>query len=226
MTPRPEFDLRVESAFSNAILWQELVDQFGKAAENYRNIEHRGKGALPLMKVASMSMGVKLAYLRDVLRLHNSPYSAKDGTPKPEAEKIADSLHVTFEALFPRDLYSGKFPTRVVTFHTSEQLKALGELERPLLRGALKVDMIGAREALLKSIEENLMRAEATVIRLYFGMDNGPPLTIRAISEASSKPKIGINRVRELLARGLRKLRHPSSSHILRQYLEYRGWWL
>ncbi|CAI3793779.1 sigma-70 family RNA polymerase sigma factor [Pseudarthrobacter sp. MM222] len=65
--------------------------------------------------------------------------------------------------------------------------------------------------AVLDSLEE----LEAGVIAMRFGMTGGKENTLEAVGKACGMPR---ERVRQIEAAALKKLRHPSCSHVLRQY--------
>ncbi len=73
--------------------------------------------------------------------------------------------------------------------------------------------------ALSRSIDEalaTLSEREATVLRLYFGLDDGEPLTLEEIGE-----RFGITRerVRQIKERALLRLRHQSRARLLETFL-------
>ncbi len=73
--------------------------------------------------------------------------------------------------------------------------------------------------ALSRSIEEalaTLSEREATVLRLYFGLSDGEPLTLEEIGE-----QFGITRerVRQIKERALLRLRHQSRARLLETFL-------
>jgi len=58
---------------------------------------------------------------------------------------------------------------------------------------------------------------EAAILRMRFGLDNGRPHTLE---EVGNVYKVTRERVRQIEAKALRKLRHPSRSRELKGYLE------
>ena len=78
----------------------------------------------------------------------------------------------------------------------------------------------GASQSLLgEQLEEalaSLTPREAEVIRLRFGLDGGRDYTLEEVGQ-----KIGLTRerVRQIQAEALRRLRHPSRSRLLKEYL-------
>ena len=68
----------------------------------------------------------------------------------------------------------------------------------------------------LTNILHTLTTREENVIRLRFGLDDGRP---RTLEEVGKKFQITRERIRQIEAKALRKLRHPSRSKTLKDYL-------
>ena len=62
-----------------------------------------------------------------------------------------------------------------------------------------------------------LTEREQKVLRLRFGLDDGRP---RTLEEVGKEFQVTRERIRQIEAKALRKLRHPSRSKKLRDYLE------
>ncbi len=58
---------------------------------------------------------------------------------------------------------------------------------------------------------------EQKVLRLRFGLDDGHP---RTLEEVGREFNVTRERIRQIEAKALRKLRHPSRSKKLRDYLD------
>ena len=69
----------------------------------------------------------------------------------------------------------------------------------------------------LRATLHTLSPREEAVLRLRFGLDDGHP---RTLEEAGEAFHITRERVRQIEAKALRKLRHPSRSNLLRPYME------
>jgi RNA polymerase primary sigma factor len=72
------------------------------------------------------------------------------------------------------------------------------------------------REA-IEDVLGSLSERERSVLRLRFGLDDGRP---RTLEEVGRDFKVTRERIRQIEAKALRKLRHPSRSRKLRDFLE------
>ena len=70
---------------------------------------------------------------------------------------------------------------------------------------------------LLWEVLDTLTPREAKVLRLRFGLDDGNP---RTLEEVGKEFHVTRERIRQIEAKALRKLRHPSRSRKLKDYLE------
>ncbi|MDY0368650.1 MAG: sigma-70 family RNA polymerase sigma factor, partial [Bacteroidales bacterium] len=74
-------------------------------------------------------------------------------------------------------------------------------------------------ESLRKEIDRaisTLTQREANVIRLYFGLNGGHPMTLEEIGEQFDLTR---ERVRQIKEKAIRRLKHTSRSKILKTYL-------
>lgn len=69
----------------------------------------------------------------------------------------------------------------------------------------------------LKTVLDTLTSREARVLKLRFGLDDGK---MRTLEEVGSEFGVTRERIRQIEAKALRKLRHPSRSKKLRDYLD------
>ena len=70
----------------------------------------------------------------------------------------------------------------------------------------------------LNDVLHTLTTREEQVLKLRFGLEDGRP---RTLEEVGKKFEITRERIRQIEAKALRKLRHPSRSKLLKDYLEY-----
>ncbi|MBI2070814.1 MAG: sigma-70 family RNA polymerase sigma factor [Elusimicrobia bacterium] len=69
----------------------------------------------------------------------------------------------------------------------------------------------------IEKVLETLSPREAKIIRLRFGLESGYP---RTLEEVGRMFKVTRERVRQIEAKAIRKLRHPSRSKLLKDYIE------
>ena len=69
----------------------------------------------------------------------------------------------------------------------------------------------------LDEVLATLTPREAKVLRLRFGLEDGKS---RTLEEVGSEFKVTRDRIRQIEAKALRKLRHPSRSKKLKDYLD------
>jgi RNA polymerase primary sigma factor len=72
----------------------------------------------------------------------------------------------------------------------------------------------------VEKILSTLTDREAKIIKLRFGINTGYPRTLEEVGRIF---KVTRERVRQIEAKAIRKLRHPSRSRSLRDYLEGIG---
>jgi RNA polymerase primary sigma factor len=69
----------------------------------------------------------------------------------------------------------------------------------------------------LEDVLETLTPREEKVLRLRFGLDDGKPRTLEEVGQVFGVTR---ERIRQIEAKALRKLRHPSRSKKLKDFLE------
>jgi RNA polymerase primary sigma factor len=78
---------------------------------------------------------------------------------------------------------------------------------------------VAAREMLREQVQhalEALLERERDVLELRFGLKDGREHTLEEVSRYFNVTR---ERIRQIEAKALRKLRHPAHSHELRDYL-------
>lgn len=81
--------------------------------------------------------------------------------------------------------------------------------DETVLHGMLRDD--------LEEVMNSLSERERTVLKLRFGLEDGRP---RTLEEVGQQYKVTRERIRQIEAKALRKLKHPTRSRKLREYLK------
>ena len=136
---------------------------------------------------------------------------------EPTAEEIAAKMEIPVERV--REIR--KISQDPVSLETP-----IGEEEDSHLGDFIQDDHVAvpAEEATFTLLHEQLMEAletlterEQQVLRLRFGLDDGKP---RTLEEVGKQFHVTRERIRQIEAKALRKLRHPSRSRKLKDYLD------
>jgi RNA polymerase primary sigma factor len=136
---------------------------------------------------------------------------------EPSAEEIAEHMDMTPEKV--REILKiSQDPVSLETPIGEEDDSHLGDFIED--QEALAPADAAAFELLKEQLEEvlhTLTEREEKVLRLRFGLDDGKP---RTLEEVGKKFNVTRERIRQIEAKALRKLRHPSRSKRLKDYLE------
>ena len=136
---------------------------------------------------------------------------------EPSAEEIAEHMDMTPEKV--REILKiSQDPVSLETPIGEEDDSHLGDFIED--QEALAPADAAAFELLKEQLEEvlhTLTEREEKVLRLRFGLDDGKP---RTLEEVGKKFSVTRERIRQIEAKALRKLRHPSRSKRLKDYLE------
>ncbi len=135
---------------------------------------------------------------------------------EPNTDEIAEKLGITGEKV--REIMKiAQDPVSLETPIGEEEDSHLGDFvedsDSPAPSESASYSLL--REQ-LANILHTLTPREEEVIRLRFGLDDGRP---RTLEEVGRKFQITRERIRQIEAKALRKLRHPSRSKTLRDYL-------
>ena len=135
---------------------------------------------------------------------------------EPTTDEIAERLGITADKV--RDIMKiAQDPVSLETPIGEEEDSHLGDFVEDLDSPAPSES---ASYALLReqlcNILHTLTQREEQVIKLRFGLEDGRP---RTLEEVGRQFKITRERIRQIEAKALRKLRHPSRSKTLKDYL-------
>ena len=136
---------------------------------------------------------------------------------EPTVEEIAEKVELTPDRV--REIQRlGQEPVSLETPVGEEDDSSLGDfVEDP---NATAPATAAARALLTEAIEEALEELndrERQVVRMRFGLDDGQ---VRTLEEVGREFKVTRERIRQIESKTLAKLRHPTRSNRLRDYLE------
>ena len=136
---------------------------------------------------------------------------------EPTVEEIAAKVELTPDRV--REIQRlGQEPVSLETPVGEEDDSSLGDfVEDP---NATAPATAAARALLTEAIEEALEELndrERAVVRMRFGLDDGQ---VRTLEEVGREFKVTRERIRQIESKTLAKLRHPTRSNRLRDYLE------
>ncbi|MDR1260517.1 MAG: RNA polymerase sigma factor RpoD [Oscillospiraceae bacterium] len=140
----------------------------------------------------------------------------KNGTD-PVPEQIAAELNMTLNKV-KNVLRINQDPISLETPIGEEADSHLGDFipDRDIISPADAASLTLLKEQ-LGGVLGTLSPRENKVLRLRFGFDDGHPRTLEEVGKAFNVTR---ERIRQIEAKALRKLRHPSRSKKLRDYLE------
>jgi RNA polymerase sigma factor (sigma-70 family) len=146
-----------------------------------------------------------------------SPYLAND-SPRPVALRLSAITKTPVEDLFPPALYvvlSEGPMVGEIDVHRFAALSAARRLTLPAAQEALVEK--GERDQALAAVLATLTPREREVIERRYGLGDYDEETLESIG---ARLRLSRERIRQIEAKGLRKLRHPSRSRQLRWYAE------
>ena len=157
----------------------------------------------------------KAARLGNIINMKLSPLN-RAGNFRPWLNKIAELLNCAPEDLFSDVQLSTvlKDNKRSIAVNEAEMKFMLQTSNQPKLLEEIVDDQIKNKK--IKESLSFLTPREQEVIELRFGL-KGEEFTL---DECANKFNVSRERIRQLEAKALRKLRHPRSSNALREFTE------
>ena len=134
----------------------------------------------------------------------------------PKMEEIADCLEMT-TAKLRLVIQSDRPIISLDTRRGEDESSTFGELiefdgetpEEQVSKSLLRED--------LESVLDTITPREGDIIRIQFGLDDGREKTLE---ETGNRFNVTRERIRQIEAKALRKLRHPNRNSILKEYLD------
>ena len=136
---------------------------------------------------------------------------------EPTPEELARELDMTPEKVVEVQKY-GREPISLHTPLGEDGDSEFGDLIEDT-EAVVPADAVGFTmlQRQLESLLESLSEREAGVIRMRFGLGDGMPKTLDQIGDTFGVTRV---RIRQIESKTMAKLRHPSRSQALRDYLE------
>ncbi|WP_320664124.1 RNA polymerase sigma factor RpoD [Prochlorococcus sp. MIT 1223] len=136
---------------------------------------------------------------------------------KPTEEEIAESMEMTIEKL--RFIAkSAQLPISLETPIGKEEDSRLGDfIEADIENPEQDVAKTLLRED-LEGVLATLSPRERDVLRLRYGLDDGRMKTLEEIGQIFDVTR---ERIRQIEAKALRKLRHPNRNGVLKEYIKF-----
>lgn len=134
---------------------------------------------------------------------------------KPTEQEIADRMEMTIEKL--------RFIAKSAQLPTSLEMPA-GKEENSCFGDFIEDDKLSPEDLVtrnllredLESVLDTLSPRERDVLRLRYGLDDGRMKTLEEIGQIFNVTR---ERIRQIEAKALRKLRHPNRNSILKEYI-------
>ncbi|GAB4030217.1 MAG: RNA polymerase sigma factor RpoD [Elusimicrobiota bacterium] len=136
---------------------------------------------------------------------------------EPQVEEYAKHLHISIDKVknaikIMQDPISLSTP---IGEDEDSHLEDFIEDKNGLPPSNSAVDLLRRRE--ISKILSTLSDREAKIIKLRFGIDTGYPRTLEEVGRIF---RVTRERVRQIEAKAIRKLRHPSRSKLIKDYIE------
>lgn len=135
----------------------------------------------------------------------------------PTPEQIGERMDITADRV-REILRISQEPVSLETPIGEEEDSQLGDfLEDELIQGPAEAASFTLLQETLDAVLSDLTEREREVIELRFGLKDGHP---RTLEEVGRKFEVTRERIRQIESKTLNKLRHPSHSSKLRDFLE------
>ena len=207
----PDAEVRIEYTFKNARLYHAIRDAAYRDKDHNRSFD-RGR-----VSAFCRFYSLPPAQIHELLNLRIGPLLRPNGSYRPICITLSDILGIDCHVLFPHALYAQVWPRGVARDVPIAEFVELGAA-RHLTLPESSSEAVVQREMRerLAGVLDTLTPREALVITQRFGLDgNGE----RTLEDLGSERGCSRERIRQIEAKALRKLRHPSRSRHLRHLL-------
>lgn len=207
----PDAAVRVEVKFKNARLYSAICDA-AYQDKNYHTSLGQGR-------VSAFCRFYEVSYdlVSQLLLLRLSPILKRTRhTYRPICVTLSNILDIDCATLFPQALYAQSWPTRFSTEVPLATFVGLGAAKRLTLPPS-SFEAVANRELreLMTAAVATLTPRETLVITQRFGLDGQGEQTLEEVAQEHA---VSRERIRQIEAKAMRKLRHPSRSRTLRPF--------
>ena len=207
----PDAAVRVEVKFKNARLYSAICDA-AYQDKNYHTSLGQGR-----VSAFCRFYGVPYGMVGQLLLLQLSPILKQPRhTYRPLCVTLSNILDIDCATLFPQALYAQSWPTRFSADVPLATFVGLGAAKHLTLPPS-SFEAVANRELreLMTAAVATLTPRETLVITQRFGLDGQGERTLEEVAQVYAVCR---ERIRQVEARAMRKLRHPSRSRTLRPF--------
>jgi RNA polymerase sigma factor (sigma-70 family) len=160
--------------------------------------------------------GFSQSWLGRIVNMKITPFD-KDGEVRKGVLRLLEILNIGIDQAFTENQMSASLESNKRKFEIEE-----AEVKHFLHRAdnAKPIEHLVVEEEISKNIEftlDTLPSRERKIIEKRFGLNGEEPMTLHDIGKEFN---VGGQRIREIEASALRKMRHPTRSDRLREYVD------
>lgn len=170
-------------------------------------------------------LGLRYEYIIGLLNMRLYPGFRRESTSidwSTVESRLVRLTGLTLEDVFPPELATSEFmkEPRVRTVIADIQPEQLSKAHERLALPPIQEERSAAQEleGRATAVVDTLTSREAEIIKRRFGM--APYGYEHTLDEITAQQKVGKERIRQIQARALRKLRHPTRSRQLLPFLD------
>lgn len=206
----PDADVRVELKFKNARLYYAIQEAAYKD-KDYRKSFERGR-----VRAFCRFYDLSLTRVYELLNLKLCPVMWRNAY-RPICLTLSSILDIDCATLFPQALYAQTWPTNLSVDIPLATFVGLGAAKHLTLPPS-SFEAVANRELRerMTAAVATLTPRETRVITRRFGLDGQGE---RTLDEVAQEHAVCRERIRQVEAKAMRKLRHPSRSRTLRPFV-------
>lgn len=208
--------VRIEAKFKNARLYRAIE-------EMSTPLTNRGMGRFGPVSAFCKLHGLSYAAVCGLLNLRMKPvvrHQSGETKVRTICHQLADICCLTVEYLFPPKLYEIEWPRNAVSEVSHGRFMALSCVpSEALMVPPVQLETVSNRElkGVLDQVLQTLTPRETQVIEWRYGLNDYP----HSLDDVAQRIGVSRERVRQIEAKAIRKLRHPSRSRHLRPFVSF-----